>query len=53
MLVSGVIEPPALELVNINGDIFYDLIATTDHRPNIGSQTIYISSDRVFSEDDL
>lgn len=52
VIVSDAIDLPSLEFVDINGDGFYDLIATTDHRPNNGSQTIYLSSDSGFIKDD-
>lgn len=49
--ISDSIDPPSLEFVDINGDSFYDLVVRTDHRPNNGSQTIYISGDNEFTED--
>lgn len=52
VIVSDAIDLPSLEFVDINGDGFYDLIATTEHRPNNGSQTIYLSSDSGFIKDD-
>ena len=51
IIVTDAIEPPSLEFVDINGDGFYDLIARTDHRPNNGSQTVYLSSNNGFMDD--
>lgn len=51
--ITDAIESPFFEFVDINGDGFYDLIAITDHRPNNGSQTVYISNDNAFVKDDI
>lgn len=51
--ISDTIDPPSLEFVDINGDGFYDLIARTDHRPNNGSQTVYLSGNNKFTEDKI
>lgn len=40
-----------MEFVDINGDGFYDLVVRTDHRPNNGSQTVYLSGDNGLTED--
>ncbi|MTH48631.1 FG-GAP repeat protein [Intestinirhabdus alba] len=51
IVITDAIDPPTLEFVDINGDGFYDLIVRTDHRPNNGSQTIYLSGDNGLMED--
>ncbi|HHG6073510.1 TPA: FG-GAP repeat protein [Salmonella enterica subsp. enterica serovar Vietnam] len=51
IIISDAIDPPSLEFVDINGDGFYDLVVRTDHRPNNGSQTVYISGNNGFIED--
>lgn len=53
IIVSDAIDIPSLEFVDVNGDGYYDLIVTTDHRPNNGSQTIYLSGDSGFSANDV
>jgi len=52
VVISDAIDLPFLEFVDINGDGFYDLIVTTDHRSNNGSQVVYLSGDNGFLEDD-
>jgi len=51
IIVTDAIDPPSLEFVDINGDGFYDLVVRTDHRPNNGSQTVYLSGDNGLTED--
>lgn len=51
--ILDAIDPPSLEFVDINGDGFYDLVVRTDHRPNNGSQTVYISGNNGFAEDNI
>ncbi|HDK6718746.1 TPA: FG-GAP repeat protein [Klebsiella quasipneumoniae] len=51
VIVTDAIEPPSLVFVDINGDGFYDLIVRTDHRPNNGSQVIYLSGNNEFIKD--
>lgn len=51
IIVTDAIDLPSLEFVDINGDGFYDLVVRTDHRPNNGSQTVYLSSDNGLTED--
>lgn len=53
VIVTDAIDPPSLEFSDINNDGFYDLVARTDHRPNNGSQIIYISEENGFSEDEV
>ena len=53
IIVTDAIDPPSLEFVDINGDGFYDLVVRTDHRPNNGSQTVYLSGDNGLTEDKI
>lgn len=53
LTIPEAIDRPTLEFVDINNDGFYDLIVTTDHRPNNGSQTIYLSEDNGFLESNI
>lgn len=52
IIVTDAIDPPSLEFVDINGDGFYDVVVRTDHRPNNGSQIVYLSGDNGFKEDE-
>lgn len=38
--------------MDINDDGFYDVVVRTDHRPNNGSQIVYLSGDNGFKEDE-
>lgn len=49
--ISESIDTPSLEFTDLNNDGFYDLIARTDHRPDHGSQVVYISTDNGLVED--
>ncbi|ARZ81300.1 hypothetical protein P3S37_02985 [Enterobacter hormaechei] len=51
IIITDAIDPPSLEFVDINSDGFYDLVVRTDHRPNNGSQTVYLSGDNGLTED--
>lgn len=51
VIVTDAIDPPSLDFLDINGDGFYDLIVRTDHRPNNGSQVIYLSGNNEFIKD--
>lgn len=53
LTIPEAIDRPTLEFVDINDDGFYDLIVTTDHRPNNGSQSIYLSDDNGFIENNV
>jgi len=53
VIISDAVDIPSVEFVDINNDGFYDLIATTDHRPNNGSQEVYLSGDNGFIKDDI
>lgn len=44
------IDTPTIDFMDVNGDGFYDVIARTDHRPNNGSQSVYISTNKGFVE---
>lgn len=42
------IDIPTIDFMDINGDGFYDIIARADHRPNNGSQDVYIFTGKDF-----
>ncbi|GAB83026.1 FG-GAP repeat protein [Shimwellia blattae] len=50
ILLLDSIDTPTVDFIDINGDGFYDVIVRTDHRPNNGSQSVYISTDQGFVE---
>lgn len=47
------IDTPTIEFMDFNGDGFYDIIARNDHRPNNGSQDVYIFSDKGYVKDEI
>ncbi|WP_395489244.1 XAC2610-related protein [Cedecea davisae] len=48
--LSDAIDTPTVDFIDVNSDGFYDVIVRTDHRPNNGSQSVYISTDKGFVE---
>lgn len=48
---DNAIDEPVLEFADINNDGFYDLIVFTDHRPNNGSQDVYLSTEHGYVKD--
>lgn len=42
------IDTPTIDFMDINGDGFYDIIARTDHRPNNGSQDVYLFTSKGY-----
>lgn len=48
--ISDAIDTPTIDFIDVNGDGFYDVIVRTDHRPNNGSQNVYISTAKGFVE---